>query len=288
MHDVIDSLTKVFPSLSPQLRRAAAVVMDDPSSIAVESMRATAARAEVSPPTMLRLAQRVGFPNYETFRDVFKQSVMRGGYGDRAGDLQKSIGKEGIVGLVSETAASAMHGIERFSDPVFWRDVDLVAGLIARAKRTFVVASGASFGQAVSFHYVCRMALPSMELAPGFGVRAVDGLASAGADDLILAITTSPYATQTVEATSFAQQRGVPVAAVTDRRTSPIAVLSEATILIDTQSPHYFPSMITLNATLEILSAAVAVKRGREAVAAISDYEAALKSSGYYWEEGRG
>jgi len=288
MQDVIDALSHSLPSFSPQMQRAASIILDDPHAVAVNSMRALAARARVSPPTMLRLAQRIGFDNYEAFRDVFKKSVSRAGYGDRADALRQTIGKGGISGLVSETAAAAIHGIEEFSDPIFWRDVERVAKMIVTARKTFVVASGASFGQAVSFQYVCQMAKPDMELANRLGTRAIDGLMTATADDLLIAIATHPYASQTVEAAEFAHARGVQLASITDKRSSPIARIASAAVIVSIENPHYFPSMISLSATLEVLSAAVVVKQGAHAVQAISDYEKSLGESGYYWEDGDG
>lgn len=285
MEELIDRLSLSYASLSPQLQRAALVVLDNPNDVAVNSMRALATRAKVSPPTMLRLAQRMGFQNYEAFRDVFKRSVATQGYGDRADNLRRSTDKEGIAALVDATAVAAETAFERFHDPVFSRDIERVADLIIAADRRFVLASGASFGQGISFQYVCRMALPDILLVNGFGIRAIDDIASVRANDVVLAISTAPYASRTVEAAIFAKQRGAEIVAVTDNRASPVAKLASASIIIKTTGPHYFPSMISLNATLEILSAVITVKLGEGAVANISEFEKDMRANGYHWEE---
>jgi DNA-binding MurR/RpiR family transcriptional regulator len=285
VEELIDRLSLSYASLSPQLQRAALVVLDNPNDVAVNSMRALATRAKVSPPTMLRLAQRMGFQNYEAFRDVFKRSVATQGYGDRADNLRRSTDKEGIAALVDATAVAAETAFERFHDPVFSRDIERVADLIIAADRRFVLASGASFGQGISFQYVCRMALPDILLVNGFGIRAIDDIASVRANDVVLAISTAPYASRTVEAAIFAKQRGAEIVAVTDNRASPVAKLASASIIIKTTGPHYFPSMISLNATLEILSAVITVKLGEGAVANISEFEKDMRANGYQWVE---
>jgi len=286
MHEIIDALSDAIPSLSPQMQRAAGVILDNPGAVAVDSMRTMAARADVSPPTMLRLAQRLGYGSYEAFRDVFKKSVARGRYGDRADGLRRAADKGGIPGLVEATVASANVGMNRFHDPLFVRDVERAADTIIGAQRAFVVASGASFGQAVSFHYVCRMALPDLALASGLGIRPVDQIAAVSAGDVVIAVSTAPYAASTLDAAEYAQRRGATIVAVTDRRTSPLAMIAGASVIVGTGSPHYFPSMVSLNATLEILSAVIMVKRGDAAVAAITEYEEELRRNGYYREEG--
>ena len=233
----------------------------------------------------MRLAQRRGFPNYEAFRDIFKEQGAGRGYEARAGDLRKATRREGVPGLVRETAEAVAGGMERFHNPAFAVDVDQVAAIIADARRTFVIASGASFGQAVSFHYVCRMALPMIELASAPGLRAVDCLSSLQPEDAVIGIATSPYARSTVEATQYAKALGAQVTAVTDSRSSPLGRIADAAVVLDTEGPHYFPSMIRLAATLEVLSAAIAVKRGPEAIAAISAFERGIRDSNYYWDD---
>ena len=285
MEELVDRLSLSYASLSPQLQRAALVILDNPNDVAVNSMRALATRAKVSPPTMLRLAQRMGFQNYEAFRDVFKRSVATQGYGDRADNLRRSTDKEGIAALVDATAVAAETAFERFHDPMFSRDIERVADLIIAADRRYVLASGASFGQGISFQYVCRMALPDILLVNGFGIRAIDEIASVRAKDVVLAISTAPYASRTVEAAIFAKQRGAEIVAVTDDRASPVAKLASASIIIKTTGPHYFPSMISLNATLEILSAVITVKLGEGAVANISEFEKDMRANGYHWEK---
>lgn len=282
MDEIIDTLSREFSRLSPQMQRAATLVLDNPGAVAVDSMRALAMKAGVSPPTMLRLAQRLGFESYEVFRDVFKKSITRSGYGDRAADLRRSTDQAGIAGLVEGTMAAVTHSLGGFRDPIFARDIERAADIIVAARKGYIVASGASFGQAVSFEHVCKMALPSIELVNGLGLRAVDGLSSVGAEDAVVAISTSPYAEATVTAATFAHARGAKLTVITDRRSSPIGRIADAAVVIDTHSPHYFPSMVSLSATLEVLSAVIAVKRGPTAVESISQYEANLRANGYY------
>jgi len=285
MEEIIDQLSREYSQLSPQLQRAALVILGNPGDVAVNSMRTLAARAKVSPPTMLRLAQRLGFENYEAFRDVFKEIVAGSSYGVRADGLRKATDQQGIGGLVAATVAAAESGFEHFQDPMFTRNLERIAEIIIAARRTFVVASGSSFGQAVSFQYVCRMALPSVELANGLGISSIGEVAFAGADDAVLAISTSPYANATVDAAASAKDHGVTVVVVTDSRASPVARIADAAIVTDTHSPHYFPSTICLNTTLEILSALIAVKCGKAGVATISEYEAVLRANDYYWTD---
>lgn len=285
MDQLIDQLAQEYTSLSPGLQRAALTILDNPGDVAVDSMRTMASKAHVSPPTMLRLAQRLGFENYESFRDVFKRNFARSNYGARASSLRQATGNKGTPGLIDATVAAAEKGMERFHDSAFVRDIDRIADILINSERSYVIASGASFGQAVSFQYVCQMALPTLELTGKLGLRSVDEMAFVKPGDAVLAITTSPYARTTVDAGIYAKSKGAKVTAVTDSRASPLGRIADAAVIIDTLSPHYFPSMMSLNITLEILSATIAVKRGDAGIGAISDYEGALRANRYYWDD---
>ena len=285
MRQVIEMLTHVLPGLSPRMKRAAVLVLDNPGAIAVNSMRAMAAEARVSPPTMLRLAKRLGFDSYEDFRDVFKQSIAGTGYRTRAVDLRRTTEREGISGLVSSTADAAVRGIERFHDPAFVRDVECVADLMLNARRTFLLAAGSCYGQITTFQYVVRMALPTVELMPAGCATLGENLAIAGADDLVVGVSFSPYSRHVVDAMRLAAARGIPIATVTDQRSSPLAQAAEASIIISTRNAHYFPSTIGVSAALEALSAVIAVKGAPASLDTISAFEDTLNQAKAYWTD---
>ena len=79
MQEVLNQLSAEIAGLSPQLRLAGRYVLDHPNEVAVLSMRALAANAQVNPPTMMRLARRLGFDGYEDFRAVFQAPLVRSG-----------------------------------------------------------------------------------------------------------------------------------------------------------------------------------------------------------------
>jgi len=285
MDDLIDEIADILPDLSPSLQQAAAAVMENPGAVAVSSMRRFAGQANVSPPTMLRLARRLGYASYEDFRDVFRETLAGGRYRDRASDLRQQMRDGGIARLVEETASAGIAALEQFHEPRFVRGVERVAALIAAAPKTYIVATGATFGVAATFHYVCRMAQPAVELVNIAGQTATDGIATISPGDAIFAISAAPYAGPTVKAAEFAKRSGAEIAILTDRPSSPLARIADAAIFVGTRNPHYFPSKTSLNAALEAVSAAVAVKRGDAAIAAIARFESALKNTDFYWSE---
>ncbi len=287
LETVLAALKAALPSLGPRMRRAAVTVLDWPGAVVVQSMRSLAGSADVSPPTMLRLAQKLGYPNYGAFQDVFKNSITSGGYLSRAKTLHAKAGKDGVEGVIEQTVSAVASGLNRFTDPAFGQSVEAVADLILQSRRVLLVAAGSNHGMAVSFHYICRMAVPGVEIASLAGNAPLDGVTGVRPGDLALGVTVDPYARSTVSALEAAKENGAKVAAVTDRHSSPAARLADESILVETVATHYFPSLSGVNTALEILSAVVAIKAGPAAMRSIDAFDRALKKYRVYWEEGK-
>ena len=58
-----------------QMQAAARFIMDQPSEVALLSMREQARKAGVPPATMTRLAQRLGFSGYQDLKDAYVEAV---------------------------------------------------------------------------------------------------------------------------------------------------------------------------------------------------------------------
>ena len=111
---VQDRLTRLHPTLPPQLRNAAAYLLDNPGEIATQSMRTIASQSGVPLANFARLAQAVGFEKYNDLRDVYRRSVQLGGaegYPERAAKLQAS-------GKASGDAVRKPEGGYQDQDPV--------------------------------------------------------------------------------------------------------------------------------------------------------------------------
>ena len=70
-----DRLTRAYPKLSPQLKKAAAYILEHPSEVATLPMRQLAKKVGVPPSTMNRLARALDFGTYDGFRALYRDSI---------------------------------------------------------------------------------------------------------------------------------------------------------------------------------------------------------------------
>jgi DNA-binding MurR/RpiR family transcriptional regulator len=281
MQKVLEALFQITPGLSPKLKNVAKLILDRPNTVATTSMRALAKQAGVTPPTMIRLANELGFENYESFREVFQKSVndqkfetsnswMQ--FENRASWLQQSSEAGGVASIVNDLAESGHNNIQDFYQNIDLEAVCKAADLIINAPTVYVVASGAAHWMAAYLQYVGNMALPHLRVPRTSGHGLVEGLIPIKKNDVILTMSYSPYAKQGIVASRFALARGARMVYLTDSKAAPLASEAEVLLLQKTDSPQFYPSMVSVVSAIETLIAVVVARSGERAVRAIADY----------------
>ncbi len=282
MQQILETLFKVTPELTPKLRSAAKVILDNPNLVATTSMRALARRAEVTPPTMIRLANTLGFENYQSFRQVFQASVNAQNFTDRADWLQHASATDGIESIVKNIAEAGLGNVRNLYQNLDLRAICKAADIIIKAPNVHVVATGGLHWIASYLHYVARMAMPNMRLPRTSGNGLVEELISVSKGDVILTMTYHPYSRHSVDASSFALSRGARMIYLTDSKAAPLASEAEVLLLQKTESPQFFPSMVAVMSTIEMLIAVIVARSGEKAIRNISEYSEIRRESNFY------
>ena len=282
MQQILETLFKRTPDLTPKLKSAAKVILDNPNRVATMSMRALAKQAGVTPPTMIRLATTLGFENYDSFRQVFQASVNEQNYAKRANWLQNVSAADGIAPIVKSIAEAGLDNVGNF-----YQDLDLdgvceAADLIIEAPNVYLVAAGGIHWIASYLHYVCKMAVPRIRLPRADGNGLVEGLISIGEGDVVLAMAYHPYSRHGVEAFRFALSRKARMIYLTDSKAAPLAADADVLLLQKTESPQFFPSMVSVMSAIETLVAVIVARSGDQAIESIAEYSKIRSDSGFY------
>ncbi len=284
---VLDRVLEVLPEMSPQLRKAACYVLDNPNEVGVSSIREIAEAARVRPNTLVRMARAAGFEGYEDFRRPFREALRAGreSFPDRARWLQ-SIARGGRHGrLFGEMAALTIENCEQLFAETTVEEVKAAADRIVAARTTYVLGVGISYALAHNFAYLSRMALDTVVAVPRDGSLPIDDVAQAGAGDVVLAMTFQPYRTEVVDAVRLGHAQGAAVIALTDSRSAPIALVAEHAFVIPTDTPQFFTSTVAAAALLETIMAFVVADAAPEVVANIERFHRRRLDLGVYWRE---
>lgn len=257
MPDIDERLTKLLADLPRKLACAARYALDNPDRIAFDSMRTVAAACEVTSPTMLRLAQRLDYDNYEAFRDEFRQNVVHHGFGTRADALRVIASSQEKDHLSEKMAQAATQNIAQAMSFFEISALDEFTRSVAQSDRTFILATGSMNWLAAMMESTGVMAIRGLRADHSGSATLVETIADITEKDTVLVLAIAPYAKKTVEAAAFARSRGARVYALTDKRSSPLVEYADRVFLAPANSPHFFPSVVSTVLMIEILLSAI-------------------------------
>lgn len=282
---ILDRLTDLLDELTPQIRRAAAYVLDNPGEIAVTSMRGIADAADVKPNSLVRMARALGFDGYDDFREPFRQVAAEGplSFPDRARFLQTISQGGSHNAVLADMAAAAFANVDSLFGGVDADELKAAADLIDEARRANVLGVGTSRTLAENFAYVAGMAVDNVAAIPAVGL-AIDDVARMNARDVLIAMTFSPYRVEVVEAVRLATERDVPIIAITDSHASPLVPVATHAFVVPTDSPLPFSSTVAAAALLETLLAFVVGESPDDVATSIDTFHANRRAAGFYHE----
>ncbi|MBO6783326.1 MAG: MurR/RpiR family transcriptional regulator [Alphaproteobacteria bacterium] len=288
---ILSDLQQTYSTLSPQLRRAAQYLIERPDEIAFTSMRQLAERAGVQPATMVRLAQAIGFDGYESLREPFRDELRQQptGFGQRARNLLARTGRRSggraLSQLANEMVAADRENLALSLEAIGADELSDAARVLSGARRVYLVGQRSLFPAAFYVHYACSMFRDNLVLLDGNGGTFADGLRGISEDDAMLVFSFDPYSRGTIEAATYAAERGAAIVAITDSLISPLSSLTRHMLLVGTDTPALFKSVVPALAVAQVLVAQILAQGGQDALSRVAEAEEQLDSFGAYWTD---
>lgn len=275
-----DNITSQFNQLSPELQRAAEFVLNNTNHLVVESMRAFAARAGVKPATLLRLAQRLGYPGWSEVKNTFidEMGLRSDTYVSKA---EKLIEKENSQSLYDEVFRAQTENLARTQNEN--RDAMVQAtDLLDNAQHVWICGYRASFPIAWSLFYIYRLFKRQVTLIDGLASNSEVFTREFTSQDTVLLTSFAPYSREVIDVVNAAKNAGSKIIAITDSPVSPLAREAHCALYFSIDSPSFFPSTVSGMGIAECLLAQLVARHGREAVSRIENAERYLIDSGAY------
>lgn len=226
------SIQAQYSSLSKQLQKVAKLVMDDPQMAAYETLAILAAKADTQPSAFIRFAQSMGYDGFNELKTILRATGPSIGdqYRHRIEELGGGASWQGdaVLGRLIETSQAALQGLDTTDEAQISKIVERLYSAdtvyIVGSKRAYPVASYLFYGMT---HAGCRA-----QLVSGEGGMGQESLAHAGSNDLVFAVSYTPYSEQTRALVNWVRKNQVPVVSLTDSMVSPLVELSEEVLYV--------------------------------------------------------
>lgn len=254
------------PSLPRRLTQVASFALDNPDDIAFGTAASVAQRSGVQPSTLVRFSQALGYQGFSDLQEVFRARLRDRvpSYEERLKQLREHGGASKSGLLLQGFADAAERSVADFRLKLAPETLDSAVEILAKAETIYLV------GLRRSFPITSYMAYAMGKL--GIRNMLVDGIAGLGAEqigfisprDAVLAISFTPYASETVTLAHAAKARNAKVVSITDSIFSPIAPIADAWLEIVEADFEGFRSMAATMALAMTLTVAVASRRGEK------------------------
>ncbi|WPC65897.1 MurR/RpiR family transcriptional regulator [Rhodoferax ferrireducens] len=250
---------RALPKLTRSHREMADYVLAHPFQAAIMPIDELAATVGVSVATANRFARALEFDGYPQFRAAL---VM--GFEATLAPVEKLRSKLEHPATVADVFATALAESQRNID-LTRRSLDAhsceqAVNVILNARRIYIMGFGGSSWlggllQRCLDPYCDNVQLLASIESSSYGARILTRLQPT---DLLIAIAYPRYFADTVLLARRARDAGVPVLALTDRVTSPLAPLATVSLYAHTDSQYFATSEASALALIEALCSAVA------------------------------
>lgn len=217
-----------YEGLSPHLQRIAHFALGDPNRFALQTVAETARETDVQPSTVIRFAKEFGFSGFSEMQRVFRLRLIEGAtsFRDRIhehrGQLEEAAADDPSAILNSFADASVL-ALQHLKADIEGDALRQAVSMMDEAKTIYVIGQRRAFPVAAYLSYGLIRLEYRCHLLDSVGGMLPQQVATIGLDDLLVAVSFAEYAQPVVDVVSDAHIRKVPVLAITDSMTSPLA-----------------------------------------------------------------
>ncbi len=241
-----EALARAYPGLPKQLQRIARFALDKPDELALGTVAAIAAAAEVQPSAMIRFANALGYGGFSEMQQVFRGHLIErsSSYRERIEQLRRSQSAPEGGGVLHQFVGDAVAELGRLEENVRSAEITTAAELICRASRVHVLAQRRAFPVACYLAYALRQLELRTHLLDGVGGMLGETLRNIAPDDLLIVASFQNYSQDVIDAAIATHARGVPVVALTDSTLSPLKPAATVCFELGESSQQAFRSLV--------------------------------------------
>jgi DNA-binding MurR/RpiR family transcriptional regulator len=256
-----ERLGVISEGLPKRLRQCADYVASHSDRIAVSTVAELAAGADVPPSALMRFCQIMGFSGFSEMQKLFREAYAPGwpDYSTRLKTL-KDNGAGSPAALLAEFVEAGRMSLEALAKSADEAALNRALEILVAADTVHLIGLRRAFPVASYLAYAFdKMGIPAM-LHGGAGKLEHRHALRPG--DALVAITFAPYSEETIDLAQEARGRGLPVVAMTDRLTSPLARQGSAVLTVPEVDFGAFRSLSATLALAITLAVAVGTARG--------------------------
>lgn len=266
-----DVILERYDGFSKRLQQISRYVLDHPDDLALETLAVIADRAKVQPSAIVRFAKALGYsgasPMQRVLRDGFLVQQGPLGYGERVRQFNAAVasrGSDDSGDLLAEFAEGDILALQNLRQTVSKADVAAAVRLISQAETVYIMGFRRAFPVAAYLAYSLPQIGKRSLFMDGVAGLSRQQLSAITPRDLLIAISYTPYAQETMEAVEFARGAEAKVLSISDSLVGPIAKQSTQVLQVREAEVRNFRSLAASVCLAQSLVIGLAFERERD------------------------
>ncbi len=269
--NILHTIEKNMISFSKGQKLIARYILENYDKAAFMTASKLGKTVQVSESTVVRFATQLGYDGYPSMQRAL-QEMIRG----KLTSIQRIRASDGVLAgadLVTNVLHRDMEKIRIAIDQTDPAEFERVVDTVTTAKRIYIVGFRSSSFLAGYLNFYFRLIFDNVTHVQGGAAGTFDQIFRVGPGDVVLAICFPRYSELALKTVQFAKERGATIIGLTDSELSPIARLSECTLLVHNEMISFVDSLAAPMSMLNALILACARKKGTDVSASFSELE---------------
>lgn len=272
MENILEQISAKYQYLTPRQRELAEYLFHNLNEAILLNSTQIAAKANVSQATVTRFVTGLGFAGFSDFKQAIGRKVLED-YSTPIRLVESAKTLEDQTSLFTDILREDIQNIGALSSQINEKAFEEAVETLCSARTLYVLGLRSSYALAFYLAFDLRFFLSSVRLIE-LGVGDIpEQVRDIGPSDVLIVISFKRYTREVVKITKKVKRKGTFILSITNSELSPIAQLSDMTLVAQTKISAYFESYTAPMSLLNTLITAIAFRQKEKALPVLNDLE---------------
>ena len=278
--DLMRLIQSKFPRLSKGQKLIAEYILKSYDKAAFMTAAKLGVSVGVSESTVVRFANELGFSGYPKLQKALQELIKNKLTTVQRLELSNDYVSEGYA--LKGVLKADMENIRTTLEKINYNTFEEVVNKIFEAKRIYIIGLRSSTALSEFLGFYLNIILQNVKTV-GNGISDIfEQMINLEEGDLVIGIGFPRYASRTIDALAFAQDRGAKVVAITDSLLSPLAAKADYSLIAQSNMASFVDSLVAPLSVINALIIAVGMREKESITNIFSNLEAIWKDYNVY------
>lgn len=261
--DILTVIQDNVHTFSKGQRKIASFILESYDKAAFMTASRLGQKVGVSESTVVRFAFELGYDGYPDMQRSLQKMIR-----NRLTTVQRievtndRLGDQDLLSMVLQSDIEKIRQtLEELDRDSFYSAVDAIVS----ARKIYIIGVRSSASIASFLHFYFNLIFDNVVLVSANTASEIfESLLRVGEGDAVIGISFPRYSSRTVQAMSFARDRGATTIAITDSETSPLVPISRYTLMARSDMASFVDSLVAPLSLVNALLVAVSQRKNED------------------------